>query len=214
MVRVNFRIEEGVKNEQILQFFKDIGYEHIGTKENSVKVEDDYITTEYFVRKTETGRYHIHLTFGKIYSGTELYPQSKFFTHYDLYKEIEGKKRQLIEENKQRNMDEINRIEKKLVETGLGFLKEKKEKCAHATLWIDYQARILKIVKREVKGIFVPPNLPDLRKKVSTTELESIIQNAEKRFSVVSEQIALGHDPSKLSRKSRKKKEKEGVRRD
>jgi len=46
MVRVNFRKNYEIENEQIIKFFKDIGYEHIGSNNQTIKVEDEIIPTE------------------------------------------------------------------------------------------------------------------------------------------------------------------------
>ncbi len=43
MVRVNFRINNGIENNQILQFFKGIGYEHIRSNNKSIKAENEVI---------------------------------------------------------------------------------------------------------------------------------------------------------------------------
>ena len=52
MVSVNFRVNYGIKKEDILNFLKNIGYEHIGTNSTSIKVEDEYLNTDIFVKNT------------------------------------------------------------------------------------------------------------------------------------------------------------------
>jgi len=69
MVRVNFRKNYGVEESKIFKFFKELGYEHIGWNNRSIRVEDKVIPTEVFVRNTKAGRYHLHIAFGFKYSG-------------------------------------------------------------------------------------------------------------------------------------------------
>ncbi|MBY9007987.1 MAG: hypothetical protein KGD63_14695 [Candidatus Lokiarchaeota archaeon] len=114
MVRVNFRINDGIENYQILQFFKNIGYEYIKSQDNSISVEGEVILTDVFIKNTKSGRYHLHITFGEKYSGTEQYPQVKVFAHFDIKKHVNGKERHFFDRNERRNMNEMYRIDKKM----------------------------------------------------------------------------------------------------
>ena len=124
MVRVNFRKNYGVEESRIYQFFKGLGYEHIGSNNKSIMVEDKIIPTEVFVRNTKTGRYHLHLAFGYKYSGTEKYPQIKVFSHFDIIKVIHGREKHFADRKGKRDIKEMYKIGKKLEEKMLGFLEE------------------------------------------------------------------------------------------
>jgi len=134
MVRVNFRTNEDVENHQIIRFFEDIGYEHIKSDDTTIKVEGIAIPTEVFLRNTKSGRYHLHITFGKKYSGTEHYPQVKVFAHFDIKKQVNGREFHFADRNEKRNIDEMYRIDKKMKKERLGFLEIKDRLCAHGTM--------------------------------------------------------------------------------
>lgn len=84
MVSVNYRIVYGIENEKIIDFFKEIGYSYRRSNKKAVKVEVEYIPTEEFLKYTNSGRFHLFITFGKKNSGTEAYPQVKVFLHFDV----------------------------------------------------------------------------------------------------------------------------------
>ncbi len=149
MVSVNFRINDGIENQKIIEFFKDIGYEYIGANKKSIKVEDDYLNTEIFIRNTKNGRYHIYLAFSKKYSGTEEYPQLNIFLHFDIKKIVKGKEKHFPDRNEKRNMKEIYRIEKIFKTTRLGFLEVKDIMCAHATIDLEDKEKLLEILGRD-----------------------------------------------------------------
>ncbi len=149
MVSVNFRINYGIEYEKIYDFFKDINYEHIGTKRDSIKVEEEYLKLEDFVRNTQNGRYHLQFSFGFKTSGTEKYPQLKLFLHFDFKKVRRGKEIHIADMNEYRNMNEIKKIEKKYISAGLGFLEEKDKNCAHATIGLKDKENLLKILQKE-----------------------------------------------------------------
>ena len=117
MVNVNFRYKTGISERQIIKFFTDIGYIHRGTNKKSVKVEDEYLKTEEFVRDVGPGRYHLFIAFGRKYSGTVHYPQIKSFLHYDYVKMKEGEERHYPDLNECRNFREICRIEDELIKS-------------------------------------------------------------------------------------------------
>jgi len=151
MVRVNFRIYDRVENQQIFQFFKDIGYEQIGTNNKSIRVEDEIITTNVFIRNTTNGRYHIYFAFGKKFSGAIKYPQIKVFAHYDIKKVIKGKARHYVDRNEQRNLREMYRISKKLKAAHLGHLEYKDKNCAHATLDLKNKDKLFDLINQKYK---------------------------------------------------------------
>ncbi|KKN36300.1 hypothetical protein LCGC14_0775030 [marine sediment metagenome] len=152
MVRVNFRKNYGVEESRIFQFFKDLGYEHIGSNNKSIMVEDKIIPTEVFVRKTKVGRHHLHLAFGYKYSGNEKYPQIKVFAHFDVIKVIHGREKYFADRREKRDIKEIYKIGKKLKEESLGFLEEKDQKCAHGTLEMKCNDKLMEyIAKRKYK---------------------------------------------------------------
>lgn len=151
MVRVNFRIKDGVENRQFLQFFEDIGYEHIKSNDTSIKIEGEVIPTEVFVRNTKNGRYHLYVAFGRKYSGTEHYPQVKVFAHFDIIKEINGQERHFADRNEERNMDEMYRIDKKMKKAKLGFLEIKDKSCVHGTLDAKDKAVLMDYIDRNFK---------------------------------------------------------------
>ena len=74
MVSINFRINYGISKEEINNALKNIGYENIGVNSKAIKVKDEYLTTEVFIRNTTNGRYHLFTAHGKKYSGSEEYP--------------------------------------------------------------------------------------------------------------------------------------------
>lgn len=149
MVRVNFRMNDGIENQQILQFFKDIGYEHIASENKSIKVEDEIIPTEVFVRNTQSGRYHLNIAFGNKYSGHIKFPQVKVFAHFDINKIIGGKEKHIPDRNEKRNLKEMYRIGKKIEAKKLGFLEEKDQKCAHGTLNGENKNQLMEFLKAE-----------------------------------------------------------------
>jgi len=148
MVKVNLRKNYGIENSRILQFFKDIRYEHIGSNNKSIKVEDEIIPTEVFVRNTQNGRYHLHVAFGVKSSGTENYPQIKVFAHFDINKIIQGKEKHIPDSNEKRNMREMYKIDKKLIKARLGFLEDKDRRCAHGTLYMDNKEKLMEYIKK------------------------------------------------------------------
>ncbi len=148
MVRVNFRKNYGVEESRIIQFFKDLGYEHIGSNNKSIMVEDKMIPTEVFVRNTKAGRYHLHLEFGYKYSGTEKYPQIKIFAHFDVIKVVHGREKHFADRKEKRDIKEMYKIGKKLKEEELGFLEEKDQKCAHGTLEIRNKDKLMEYIKK------------------------------------------------------------------
>lgn len=91
MVSINFRINYEVRKEEINNSLRNSGYEYIGLNNKAIKVRDEYLNTEVFIRNTKNGRYHLFTAHGKKYSGTEDYPQLKVFLHYDIKKKIKGK---------------------------------------------------------------------------------------------------------------------------
>lgn len=91
MVSINFRINYEISKEQINKALKNCGYESIGVNNKAIKVKDEYLNTEVFVRNTKNGRYHLFTAHGNKYSGTEEYPQLKVFLHYDIKKIIKEK---------------------------------------------------------------------------------------------------------------------------
>ena len=151
MVRVNFRINEGIPNHQFLHFFKDIGYEHIKSKDRSITVEGEPIFTDVFIRNTTKGRYHIYIAFGEKYSGTEHYPQVNVFAHFDIKKLVTGKERHFADRNERRNMDEMYRIDRKMKKAKLGFLEIKDQLCAHGTLDIKDKVKLMEYIKKNFK---------------------------------------------------------------
>jgi len=151
MVSVNFRINYGIKKEVIFNCLKNVGYEHIGTNNSSIKVEDEYLNTDIFVRNTKNGRYHLHLAFGKKYSGSEEYPQLKVFLHFDIKKVIKGKEKHLHDKNEERNMKEIYKIEEKIIKAKIGFLEIKDKMCAHTTIDLKDENKLLAILQTDFK---------------------------------------------------------------
>jgi len=149
MVRVNFRMNDGIENSQILQFFKDIGYEHILSDNKSIKVEGEIIPTEVYVRATQNGRYHLHIAYGNKFSGHIKFPQVKVFAHFDIKKMIRGKERHIPDRNEKRNLSEMYRIGKKMEDNNLGFLEEKDKNCAHGTLNGENKDRLIEYIKKE-----------------------------------------------------------------
>ena len=149
MVSVNFRINYGIKKEEIFNSLRNIGYEHIGSKNTSIKVEDEYLNTDIFIENTKNGRYHLYSILGKKYSGTEEYPQLKVFLHYDIKKVIKGKEKHIHDKNEERNMREIYKIEKKLIKAKIGFLEIKDKMCAHTTIDSKDGSKFLYCAKTE-----------------------------------------------------------------
>ncbi|KKN64288.1 hypothetical protein LCGC14_0493330 [marine sediment metagenome] len=182
MVRVNFRKNYEIENEKIIKFFKDIGYEHIGSNNQTIKVEDEIIPTEVFVRNTQNGRYHLHVAFGFKYSGTERYPQTRVFAHFDIKKIVRGKERHFADRNEKRNICEIERIGKRMKEADLGFLEEKDQKCAHGTLDLANKEKLFEYInkngyKKYEKGKF--------RKKMNGSQCTLALFKQEKFIHVV-----------------------------
>ena len=149
MVRVNFRKNYGVEESRIYQFFKELGYEHIGSNNKSIRVEDKIIPTEVFVRKTKAGRYHLHLSFGYKYSGTEKYPQIKVFAHFDVIKVVHGREKHFTDRMGKRDIGEIYKIGRKLKKEKLGFLEEKDQKCAHGTLETENKDKLMDYINKK-----------------------------------------------------------------
>jgi len=152
MVSINFRINYEVRKEEINNSLRNSGYEYIGVNNKAIKVKDEYLNTEVFIRNTKNGRYHLFTAHGKKYSGTEEYPQLKVFLHYDIKKIIKGKERHINDSNERRNMKEILKIENQLVSTNIGFLEEKDKKCAHTTIELKDKDTLLKILNKEFKS--------------------------------------------------------------
>ena len=122
MVRVNFRKNYGIEESRIFQFFKGLGYEHIGSNNKSIMVEDKIIPTEVFVRKTKVGRHHLHLAFGYKYSGNKKYPQIKVFAHFDVIKVIHGHEKHFADRKEKRDIEGyIQRRNWNMKETGTGL---------------------------------------------------------------------------------------------
>ena len=151
MVSVNFRINYGIKNYDIFNCIKNLGYEHIGNNDSSIKVEDDLISTDVFVRNTKNGRYHLYTALGKKYSGTEEYPQLKVFLHYDIKKVIKGKEKHIHDKNEERNMREIHKIEEGMIKAKMGFLEIKDKMCAHTTIDLKDENKLLEILQTDFK---------------------------------------------------------------
>lgn len=145
MVRVNFRKKYEVENNQIIQFLKDYGYEHIGSNDKSIRVEDVIIPTEVFVRYARPGRYHLYIAFGFKYSGTENYPQIKVFAHFDIIKVVRGIEKHFADHTP-RDLKEMKKIGKQLEENELGFLEEKDRKCAHGTLEMKNNEKLMEYI--------------------------------------------------------------------
>jgi len=146
MVSVNFRIGYEIEHDRIIKFFKDFGYILKRTNMTAIRVEDEYIPTEEFVRCTQSGRFHLFIAFGQKYSGTELYPQVKIFLHYDIVKTIKGHIKHFPDRNECRNFREIYRIEKKLISENIGFLEEKDRNCTHMTMEISKLSKFRDII--------------------------------------------------------------------
>jgi len=151
MVNVNFRIGYEITKDRIINFFKDFGYTHRGLNKTAIKIEDEYIPTDEFIRNTNSGRFHLFIALGQKYSGKEKYPQVKIFLHYDIVKNVNSKVRHFPDSKESRNMKEIFRIEKKLVMENIGFLEEKDRNCAHTTLEYSYKPELLKTLKKDYK---------------------------------------------------------------
>ncbi len=181
MVSVNFRQNDDITNQRVIEFFKKIGYEHIGKSNNSIKVEDDYLTTDIFIRKTQSGRFHLHVAFGKKYSGTENYPQVKIFAHFDFIKFKNGKERHYPDRNEKRSMREMYRINDKMISENIGFLEIKDRKCAHTTLELKFKAKFLDRIQKEYeryeKGKY--------RKRFNSSQCTLAIFEQEKYMHVV-----------------------------
>jgi len=143
MVCVNYRIEYEVKIEEIIDFFKEIGYIYRRLNNKAVSVEEIFISTYEFIRKKNSGQFHLFISFGQKYSGSEAYPQVKVFLHYDIFKIVKDKERHFPDTNERRNMKEIYRIEKELIKKNIGFLEEKDRNCAHATVKITLKEKIM-----------------------------------------------------------------------
>ena len=146
MVSVNFRINYGIKKLDIFNCLKNMSYEYIGTNNNSIKVEDEYLNTDVFVRNTKNGRYHLYFALGKKYSGTEEYPQLKVFLHFDIKKVIKGKEKHLHDKNEERNMREIYKIEENFIKGKVGFLEIKDKLCAHTTIDLKDESKLLDLL--------------------------------------------------------------------
>ncbi len=181
MVSVNFRVNYGIKKESILNFLKNIGYEHIGTNSTSIKVEDEYLNTDIFVRNTRNGRYHLYFTLGKKYSGTEDYPQLKVFLHYDIKKVIKGKEKHLHDKNEERNMREIYKIEKKIIKAKIGFLEIKDKMCAHTTIDSKDENKLMEILQRDFKKY----DKGKYRKKYNSSQCTIALFEQEKFIHIV-----------------------------
>ena len=151
MVRVNFRMNDEIRYHQFIQFFKDIGYEYIKSKDSSITVESEAILTDVFVRNTTKGRYHIYIAFGEKYSGAEPYPQVKVFAHFDIKKLVKGKERHFADRNEKRNMAEMYQIDKKMKKAKLGFLEMKDQLCAHGTLDIKDKDKLMEYIEKRFK---------------------------------------------------------------
>ncbi|MGV9141330.1 MAG: hypothetical protein ACOC1X_00165 [Promethearchaeota archaeon] len=149
MVCVNFRITYEKDRDDISQFFKNIGYKHRGVNKKSLKLEDQYLISDEFIRKTKKGRYHLFIHLGEKYSGTESYPQAKIFAHFDIRDTKKKQKRHFPDLNEKRIFREIYRIEKEMVKVGLGFLEEKDRKCVHGTIRIEKLPNLLEILNKE-----------------------------------------------------------------
>ena len=121
MVCINYRIEYGIKNEKIIDFFKEIGYTYRRLNNKAVSVEEIFIPTTEFIRKTNSGQFHLFISFGQKYSGSEDYPQVKVFLHYDIIKLKNNKEKHFPDCNERRNLKEIYRIEKEMAKKYIGL---------------------------------------------------------------------------------------------
>ena len=129
--------------------FKEIGYRLIETNNESIRVEDEVLTTDVFVRNSTGGRFHIYIAFGRKYSGVVKYPQLKVFAHHDIFKLIKGELRHIADKDEQKNMEEMFRISRKLRAAHLGTLEYKDRNCAHATLKLKIKNELLAIINRQ-----------------------------------------------------------------
>ncbi|MBA7533361.1 hypothetical protein ES705_25599 [subsurface metagenome] len=181
MVSVNFRLNYGIKKEDIFIFLKNIDYEHIGTNNSSIKVEDEYLNTDIFVRNTKNGRYHLHLAFGKKYSGSEEYPQLKVFLHFDIKKVIKGKEKHIHDKNEERNMKEIYKIEEKIIKAKIGFLEMKDKMCAHTTIDLKDKNKLLEILQTDFKKY----DKGKYRKKYNSSQCTIALYEQEKFIHII-----------------------------
>ena len=181
MVSVNFRVNYGIKKEDILNFLKNIGYEHIGTNSTSIKVEDEYLNTDIFVKNTQNGRYHLYLAFGKKYSGSEEYPQLKVFLHYDIKKVVKGKEKHFHDKNEERNMREIYKIEVKIINAKIGFLEIKDKMCAHTTIDLTDENKLMEILQTDFKKY----DKGKYRKKYNSSQCTIALYEQEKFIHII-----------------------------
>ncbi len=149
MVCVNFRLKTVWKKDEIVEFFKDLGYVYRGTNKKSIKVEDKHVPTEEFIKRKQKGRNHIFVEIGHKYSGTSHPPQMKIYAHYDIIKIVKGREKHFSDRNEERNLKEINRIEKQLKFKKLGHLELKDKNCAHGTFELVHSDKLNKIIEKD-----------------------------------------------------------------
>lgn len=83
MVCVNFRLKTQWEKNQIISFFTEIGYNYRRTNKKSIKLGNELIRTEEFLRRSKNckGRNHIFAEIGRKYSGKAHHPQMKVYAH-------------------------------------------------------------------------------------------------------------------------------------
>lgn len=194
MVSIDYRLEYGVKEEQVIEMLKSIGYICIRKKKKALKKGDNWISAEEFIRINESGRFHIFVEFSSKSSGNEVYPQVDIHAHYDYFKKKGDKEIHVTRKNVQRDLDEMYNIHGALKKHRYGYMEYKSQNSAHDTIKNSY----LKYLVAELKQDYQYDNNGKYKKKLSNGQITfQIIE--QRRYSHIVCVYAIGkkHDLSK-----------------
>lgn len=193
MVSIDYRLDYGVIEQQIIEMFKSIDYIHL-KKKKALNKGNNWISAEEFIRINEDGRFHIFVEFSSKSSGTEAYPQIDVHAHYDYFKKKGDKEIHVTRKNIMKDLDEMYNIHGALKKHGYGYMEYKSHNSAHDTIKNTY----LKYLIAELKQDYQYDNDGKYKKRFSNGQITfQIIE--QRRYSHIVCVYAIGkkHDLSK-----------------
>jgi len=149
MVTVNYRIDKGIPEAQVIGFFEHLGYIHLGRKEKTVKKGNRFIPIEELIRTEDGGRYHLYIEFGHKRAGKKPYPQAIVHAHYDLILKKGDKWVHQGRHNIEMDMDEMYEIHNAMKRAGIGSMEYKSKNAAYGTRRRKYLPLLKEVIKRD-----------------------------------------------------------------
>ena len=149
MVSIDYRLNYGVSEQEIIVMLKSLGYFHIGKKKKALKKGKNWIPTEEFVKIYEKGRFHIFVEFSSKSSGTEAYPQVDIHAHYDIFRKKGEKQIHVTRRNIHKDLNEMYDIHRALKEHKYGYIEYKSHNSAHDTIKNNYLKFLVKVLNKD-----------------------------------------------------------------